>query len=139
LLPQQWSEFPNPHQIFVMPKYRPVPPNGPKLVVNNPKPVIHNQLVEAINTRHQISFAYQGKPRVAEPHDYGMQNGQARLLSYQTGGQSGSGRLPDWRWFDVAKMSDFKVLDEPFPGNRPAPSGRHHEWDKLFARVGEPE
>lgn len=108
-------------------------------MVSNPPNSIHDPLCAAIYTRHKISFNYQGKLRIAEPHDYGMQNGQARLLSYQTGGQSGSGGLPDWRWFDVAKMSDFKVLDETFPGNRPAPSGRHHEWDTLFARVGEPE
>jgi len=95
-----------------MPKFNQIPPNGPRLVVSNPRPQIHDQLLQAISTRHQISFTYQGKPRVAEPHDYGMQNGQARLLSYQIGGQSGSGRLPNWRMFDVNKISDFKVLDE---------------------------
>jgi len=105
-----------------MPTYKPIPKNGPRLVVSNTLPPIHAALCDAINTRHQIAFIYQGKPRVVEPHDYGMQNGKARLLSYQTGGQSGSGRLPDWRWFDVAKMSDFKALDETFPGNRPTNS-----------------
>src|SRR5882724_955501 len=114
-----------------MPKYNPIPENGPRLIYRNPTLQIHEPLCEAINTRHQISFTYQGKPRVVEPHDYGMQNGRARLLSYQTGGKSGSGRLPDWRWFDVAKMSDFKVLEKTFPGNRPAPSGKHHEWDTV--------
>jgi hypothetical protein len=83
-------------------------------------------------------FYYQGKPRIAEPHDYGIQNEHARLLAYQIGGRSGSGRLPDWRWFDVNKISDFEVLAQAFPGNRPAPSGRHHHWDKLFARAGGP-
>jgi hypothetical protein len=125
------------HLVLTVPNFNPIPKNGPRLVVNKPLPQIHDQLVKAINARQQISFEYQGKLRLAEPHDYGMQNGQARLLSYQIGGQSGSGRLPDWRWFDVNKMSDFKVLDESFPGNRPAK--QHHQWDKLFARVGEPE
>jgi predicted DNA-binding transcriptional regulator YafY len=102
-------------------------------------PEVRESLCTAINTQHQISFTYQGKPRIVEPHDYGMQNERARLLAYQIGGRSGSGRLPDWRWFDVDKISDFEVLDQTFPGNRPAPSGRHHHWDKLFARVGEPK
>jgi predicted DNA-binding transcriptional regulator YafY len=120
-----------------MPPYNPNSKTGPRLVVSNPRPQIHDQLLQAINARRQISFIYQDKPRIAEPHDYGMQNGQARLLSYQIGGQSGSGRLPNWRMFDVNKMSDFKMLDETFPGNRPAK--QHYQWDKLFIRVGEPE
>jgi hypothetical protein len=100
---------------------------------------LHESLYAAIKTRHQVRFTYNGKPRICEPHDYGMQKGHARVLTYQVGGESSSGRLPDWRWFDVAKMSDFEVLDQPFPGNRPAPSGRHHRWDELFIRVGEAE
>jgi hypothetical protein len=120
-----------------MPTYNPNSKTGLRLVVSNTLPSIHAALCDAINTRHLIGFMYQDKPRIVEPHDYGMQNGQARLLSYQTGGQSGSGRLPNWRMFDVNKMSDFKVLDETFPGNRPAK--QHYQWDKLFIRVGEPE
>lgn len=119
-----------------MPKFRPIPPNGPRLVVSNQRPEIHDRLMDAINTRHQVSFTYQGKARIVEPHDYGIQNHQARLLSYQIGGQSGSGHLPNWRMFDVNKMSDFKVLEETFAGNRPAK--QHYQWDKLFIRVGEP-
>lgn len=44
---------------------------------------------------------------------------------------------PNWRMFEVNNMSDFKVLDETFPGNRPAK--QDHLWGKLFIRVGEPE
>src|SRR5215813_2759502 len=95
--------------------YKPIPKNGPRLVVSNPPSQIHEPLCNAINTKHKVSFMYQGKPRIVEPHDYGMQNGRARLLSYQIGGQSGSGQLPDWRWFDVSKIGEFKILDETFP------------------------
>ena len=111
--------------------------NGPRLVVNNTDNQIHEPLSRAILNRRQVSFNYQGKLRIVEPHDYGMQSGKARLLSYQIGGQSGSGRLPNWRMFDVNKMTDFQVLQETFAGNRPAK--QHHQWDKLFVRVGEPE
>jgi hypothetical protein len=82
---------------------------------------------------------YQGKLPVVEPHDYGIQKDRARLLTYQLAGQCSSGPLPDWGWCDVVKIADFQVREDTFPGNRPAPSGRHHLWDKLFARVGEPE
>ena len=135
-----------------MPKFRPVPKNGPFLVTSKPQSspeiekamasiskLVHESLCEAIDTRHQVKFMYQGKPRIVEPHDYGIQQDRARLLTYQLAGQSSSGQLPDWRWFDVAKISDFEVLENTFPGNRPAQSGRHHQWDKLFTRVGEPE
>jgi len=119
-----------------MPPYNANLNHGPRVVVSNLRPQIHNQLLEAISTHHQISFTYQGKPRIAEPHDYGMRNGRARLLSYQIGGQSSSGRLPNWRMVDVNKMSDFKALEETFAGNRPAK--QHYQWDKLFIRVGDP-
>jgi hypothetical protein len=135
-----------------MPKFRPIPKNGPFLVTNKPQTSpgiertlasfpeqVHKSLCNAINTRHLVKFMYQGKPRFVEPHDYGIQHERARLLTYQLGGQSGSGPLPDWRWFDVSKITNFEVLANTFPGNRPAPSGRHLQWDKLFARVGEPE
>lgn len=129
------------HPIRIVAIFKPARKNGPQLVTSVPKisPQVHESLCAAIGTRHQVSFTYQGKPRIAEPHDYGIQNERARLLTFQIGGRSGSGRLPDWRWFDVDKISDFEVLDQLFPGNRPAPSGRHHQWDELFARVGEPE
>jgi WYL domain len=96
---------------------------------------IDNVLRIAISQRRQIRFRYDGKERIAEPHDYGMQGGKVRLLAYQTGGQSNSGRLPNWRWIDVSKIRELEVLNETFAGNRPAPSGHHQKWDQLFLRV----
>jgi hypothetical protein len=96
---------------------------------------IDNLLRMAITQRRKIRFFYDGKERLAEPHDYGIQGGKARLLAYQTGGQSNSGRLPDWRWIDVSKITGLEVLNETFAGNRNAPSGHHQKWDQLFLRV----
>jgi hypothetical protein len=90
----------------------------------------------AIENKRLIRFKYQGKERIVEPHDYGIQKGVARLLSWQVSGES-SGRLPGWRWFDVGDMSEFEVLDRTFPGNRDV-SGKHHQWDKIFIRVAPP-
>jgi hypothetical protein len=99
---------------------------------------IDDLLRAAISQRRQIRFCYGGTERVAEPHDYGIQNGRARLLAYQTGGRSNSGRLPAWRLVDVDGITQLVLLEKTFPGNRPAPSGRRHHWEKLFVRVGEP-
>ena len=98
----------------------------------------HDLLIQAIKQKRLIRFVYQGKKRIAEPHDYGMQKGSVRLLSYQVAGESSSGRLPDWRWLDVPKMSNVELLEEKFAGNRDVPSGQHHSWDKLYARVATP-
>ena len=94
-------------------------------------------LRSAIENKRLVRFKYQNKELVIEPHDYGIQKGIARLLSWQVGGQS-SGRLPGWRWFDVADMSEFEVLHRTFPGNRDV-SGKHHQWEKIFIRVEPPD
>jgi predicted DNA-binding transcriptional regulator YafY len=98
---------------------------------------LHKLLYSAIENKRLVRFKYQDKERIVEPHDYGIQKGIARLLSWQIGGQS-SGRLPGWRWFDVSNMQEFDVLDKTFPGNRDV-SGKHHQWDKIFIRVEPPE
>lgn len=101
-------------------------------------PSIDELLRAAITQRRQIRFWYSGKERIAEPHDYGVHKGKARLLTYQVGGQSNSGPLPAWRLVDISGMTQLEILEKTFPGNRPAPSGRRHNWERLFIRVGEP-
>jgi hypothetical protein len=102
-------------------------------------PELDQLLRSAISQRRQIRFLYKGKERICEPHDYGVQNGRALLLTYQLGGESNSGRLPAWRWMEVAQMQALEVLQEVFSGGRVAPSGKHHRWDRLFIRVSQPE
>jgi histidyl-tRNA synthetase len=96
---------------------------------------VHELLLNAIEEKKLIQFNYQGKVRIAEPHDYGIQNGSVRLLSYQVGGASNSGRLPAWRWIEVPEISALQVLSQTFPGSRSAASSKHHAWDEVFARV----
>lgn len=94
---------------------------------------LHELLYGAIQNKQLIRFRYQNKERIVEPHDYGIQKGIRRLLSWQIGGQS-SGRIPGWRWFDVDKMLDIDALDKTFAGNREV-SNPHHRWDEIFIRV----
>jgi hypothetical protein len=97
-------------------------------------PEKHQRILAAIQHKRLLSFSLDGEVRVAEPHDYGIQNGKVRLLAFQVSGAS-SGPLPGWRWIEILRMSQPELLAETFAGNRIAPSGNHHKWDVLFARV----
>jgi len=89
----------------------------------------------AITERKLLRFSLNGGTRVAEPHDYGVRKGKAQLLVFQVRGASRSGRLPDWRWVDLSRATDFQVLEEGFAGPRPSPSGRHSGWEQVLLRV----
>ena len=88
----------------------------------------------AIEQKRLIRLIYRDKPRIVEPHDYGIHKGSIKLLGYQVGGSS-TGPLPNWRWMEVNLISEIGLLNQVFPGGRPSPSGNHHKWDQLFVRV----
>jgi hypothetical protein len=89
----------------------------------------------AIAQKRLIRFELNGRPRIAEPHDYGVIKGVHKLFFYQVGGESQSGPPIGWRWAVIAQVSGLKILDRRFAGPRPAPSGRHAQWDELIATV----
>jgi hypothetical protein len=92
---------------------------------------------KAIAHKHLIQFQYDGKKRIAEPHDYGIKGGVVRLFCYQIGGQSSS-PLPNWRLLDVERISALELLERPFPGSRGSAYRKHLTWDQVFARVAAP-
>lgn len=96
---------------------------------------LHQALCEAIARKRLVSFTLDGRPRVAEPHDYGIIGGEARLFFYQVGGESRSRAPVGWRWGALDKIAELRVLERTFPGTRPARSGRHVHWDVLIASV----
>ncbi len=89
----------------------------------------------AIAERRLVEFSLQGLRRIAELHLYGTYRGARQLLVYQVGGESKSGKLPDWRRVDVAQLSELQLLEDRFPGPR-LPADRHQQWDLVLARVG---
>lgn len=95
-------------------------------------------LCEAIRNKRLIEFEYQRLKRVAEPHDYGIQNGIQKLLVYQMRGESRSGRIPDWRLVVVSSMKGLRILDQTFRGSRAKTVDDHKKWDQVFARVAAP-
>jgi hypothetical protein len=102
-------------------------------------PNLDKSIRAAIADLRVLSFDLDGHPRIGEPHDYGVINGAVKLFFYQVGGKSSSGRPVGWRWAELTKVSDLRVLERRFDGPRPAPSGRHIEWDQLFASVSNRE
>jgi len=118
-----------------------VPQAGDELPENNATTVdqeIDQLLRKAIAEKHLLRFGYKGQERVVEPHDYGIQNGVARLFCYQVGGRSSS-KLPGWRLVDASEIQNCEMLERRFTGNREVPSGKHHQWDVIFIRVAPPE
>jgi len=67
----------------------------------------------AIDSKRLIQFKYKCKDRVAEPRDYGIQNGVIRLLCSQVGGKS-NGHVPGWRLIDVEGIEGCEMLDRIF-------------------------
>lgn len=93
------------------------------------------QLRSAIKTRRLIELQYDGYPRLAEPHDYGVYKGVVTLLAYQVGGGSRSGHVPGWKFFTVSKMAAVRLRRQPFPGGRGSAHRHHLHWETLFMRV----
>lgn len=92
---------------------------------------------QAITEKRLIQFTYQQLPRVAEPHVYGRKDGRVGLMTYQVGGQSKSGAIPNWRRVYFDEISDMQILSEHFAGSRvhELKSGRHSDWDETFMVV----
>jgi hypothetical protein len=95
---------------------------------------IDKLLRDAIAQKRRLLLWYDGFLRDVEPHDYGMQNGELKLLCYQVGGGSRSGKLPQWRTLLVAKITSAELAKASFAGPREVPS-EHIEWDELYASV----
>lgn len=86
---------------------------------------------QAIEGRRVVEFHFHGRRRVGEPYVYGVHGGKPQLLIFQTGGDSGSGPLPDWRRANLHEVSGFELTDETF-AIREIPSGRHSGWDEIY-------
>lgn len=96
-----------------------------------------SEMEVAIRSKAVVEFNYGGHHRVVEPHVLGVSGGVMQFLGYQIGGTSSSGGLPEWRRFDLNKISGFSLTDQLFPGRRPFPSGQHSSWDYQILVVDE--
>ena len=89
-------------------------------------------IADAIRNRQVLTFQYHGHHRVVEPHTYGIdQKGHRALRAYQTGGTSGSGRIPDWRIFHESEILSLKSLEQHFDTR----SSEYKKNDSFFATI----
>jgi hypothetical protein len=101
----------------------------------SPAPETDRRLRAAIRERRLITFGLHGFTRRAEPHDYGIIDGTAKLFFYQVGGGSRSRKPVGWRLARVDELHDIQLLETTFAGPRETRSGRHVRWDRLIASV----
>jgi hypothetical protein len=67
----------------------------------------------AIRGRWRLAFVYDGHPRVIDPHVYGvLSNGSLVLSGCQVGGSSRSGKLPQWKHFELERIEQLDILEE---------------------------
>ncbi len=80
--------------------------------------------------RAQLDAAgdYQGTARIAEPHDYGIQNGCERLLVFQRRGPARPGHAVDRvAPLERSKIEALTVLNETFEGSRGQSHSAHYQ------------
>jgi len=61
-----------------------------------------------------------------------MCNGHYEVHTFQIGGGSRSGGLPDWRRLKFDQMKNLHMTEQGFPGRRDSPSGKHSPFDSTF-------
>ena len=95
------------------------------------------QLRFAIEHKRLIEVQYHGRVRVAEPHDYGVKNGSAKVLVYQlrVNGRADGAHSRGWRLLEVGEIALCAVSDSTFAGSRADPSQQHFTCDEIYARV----
>ena len=78
-----------------------------------------DQICRAIGSKNLLEFYYKNNLRIVEPFTLGTSHkGNLVLRAYQIGGQSNSRKIPDWAPFEVVEISDLRILEEQFSGNR---------------------
>jgi hypothetical protein len=87
-------------------------------------------LVEAINTKHRLSFTYNGKTRLVEPQCYGIGTKGTELLRVHQL-QGGTEREP---LFDVSKIKELEVSDT---FSKPGPNYKRNDsaMKIIFAQL----
>ena len=93
------------------------------------------EIRQAIADKKLVEFSYQSFIRIAEPHAHGSIGGVDQLLAYQIRGGSRSRNLPKWASLPLSQMTDFRVLDETFPGKRVISRTEYRLWEATYAIV----
>ena len=86
----------------------------------------------AISRRHVISFSYDGRQRVVEPHLVGIdRDGEMTLIAWQLSGGNGEG----WREFHADKLSGLSTTGKRFSDARPGYNPNDPKLDRIICRL----
>ena len=99
-----------------------------------PRDSLDERIRRAIAERRLLEICYKGAARLVEPHDYGVIDGNERLLIFQLQGPDSDGAA-GWRLLTVVKIEDCVVTDQTFAGSRGRSHQQLYQWETLYARV----
>ena len=92
---------------------------------------------EAIESRREIEFVYDGHQRVVQPAAHGRHKttGNEVLRAYQVGGSSSSRTPPLWDLFLVDRMEQLRMTDRTFDDDPPGYSRDDKHMGVIFAQL----
>ena len=89
------------------------------------------EIKKAIKGHKNLRLSYDGQQRIVSPHIFGRSAAHHPLLSvYQLKNLDDPSIRPDWRSFDVSKITSVEVLDEELKVRRD-----YNPGDKNFEEV----
>ena len=93
--------------------------------------------IRAINTRHLVSFNYEGLERIVVPAAYGLNQGTGNRLvrGYQIAGQDATRRLPAWSLFRADQVVGGAILDDSFDALPPGYRRNDRAMDVVYAQL----
>jgi predicted DNA-binding transcriptional regulator YafY len=96
-----------------------------------------NEMIKsAIENKKVIEFYYKDDLRIVEPFVLGISTtGKESLRGFQVAGDSTDSSNFSWKLFTVAKISNLRVKDENFIGNREYYNPDDSAFSQIFARV----
>lgn len=97
---------------------------------------MNQKICSAIRTKRIISLYYDGGFRSFEPYCHGRtKKGNEVLRAFQISGYSRSGKQKGWKLLSVSKISNLKILDETFQGNRREYNPKDPAMSSIFCRI----
>lgn len=95
-----------------------------------------SMLSDAIKSRKQIKFYYDGFARLVEPFVLGRtKKGNLAIRAFQTAGGSNSNTVPGWHLFLVDKIGSLEVTEKSFSGVREFYNPNDKGMTVIYSRI----
>tara|TARA_B100001989_G_C24533739_1_gene463129 strand:- start:513 stop:881 length:369 start_codon:yes stop_codon:yes gene_type:complete len=109
-------------------------------------PIVDSQIIsypnfdsirDAIDGRKKLEFFYDGYLRKdVEPHLLGLSSKSNILLRcWQDAGQSRSGKVPEWKLFNLRKINSLRENGRIFSQARPEYNPNDRHMKRIYARI----